>query len=525
MHPHARMPRAPPLAIACLVLMVALAGCTRDPMPVAPITETDAATPAPAVIPEPIIVPDPTWPTGCSAKTPQFLHGPGQANGPVWPWRGTAACFHATGYETIEPTIGILSDGTVVIGPGLLDWPDQLPMGEVTESAILRSTDQGQTWTRIVPNIAGVATHPSTADPYLYVDPTTDRIWMEDLTQAVVVAVNSWSDDGGDTWQHGYSGGFQTDHPTVFAGPAVSSPTHGYPNVVYRCAMALVVTIQASSASVCQRSLTGGSTWLPPGEPAYTHLPGSVGWPAGGCTGGQGHGFVAPSGRVYLPRGHCGQPFLAWSDDEGMTWTRLQVSPLGVACDPIVSLRMEAPACADGPAVGMDAAGTLHYAWVAADRLAYVTSSQDGGATWDEPVRLSPPNMTEVSHLKMAASGGGRIAWVFYGSWNSPGAPWTGDYEDTTWNAFMGVGSGVGTDRAVFQTWQVNPVDDILVRGPCEPLRCPGIHDFLDIRIAPDGTPWAPLADACVAACETRQAGWTHDNKAFAGHLLGVDLR
>ena len=29
---------------------------------------------------------------------------------------------------------------------------------------------------------------------------------------------------------------------------------------------------------------------------------------------------------MFLPRGHCGQPWLAISDDEGMSWRTTQVS-------------------------------------------------------------------------------------------------------------------------------------------------------------------------------------------------------
>ena len=45
----------------------------------------------------------------------------------------------------------------------------------------------------------------------------TDRTWAEDLSPAVNVAVNSWTDDGGadtPTWTTGYAGGMQFDHVT-----------------------------------------------------------------------------------------------------------------------------------------------------------------------------------------------------------------------------------------------------------------------------------------------------------------------
>ena len=60
---------------------------------------------------------------------------------------------------------------------------------------------------------------------------------------------------------------------------------------------------------------------------------------AGGFCGGlHGHVKADLDGRIFLPKGHCGFPWLAISADGGDTWTRVQISNLiGAAGDPSVA--------------------------------------------------------------------------------------------------------------------------------------------------------------------------------------------
>ncbi len=473
----------------------------------------------------------PNLPADCLPGRPVLVHRAGGVAADSFPGPRPVACYHDTGYDSVEPTIGVLSDGTVFIGPGMVDWPDVfLTGGEIVEVGVIRTRDEGASWELVLPDIEGIAAHQATLDPYLYVDPMTDRVWLEDLTHAVNVALNSWSDDGGATWTHAYAGGVQTDHVTVFAGPPVMSPTIGYVNIVHRCGMGLVATNIASLGSLCQRSLTGGSSWLPPGEPAYVHGPGAAGvvGPVGAvdsCRGGNGHGFATDTGRIYLPRGHCGQPFLAWSDDEGLIWMRAQVSTLGVACDAATTdPELIVPTCADGPGVGIDNAGTLYYAWIAADHLPYMVTSRDGGKEWTVPIQIGVAGLTEASHLKLAAGAAGKIAFVYYGSQNSPGAPWNAGYEETTWNAYMAVSLNADAEHPIFASFQMNDPGDPMVRHVCGQLRCDGAGDFIDLRIAPDGTPWAPVVDACVDACVTDSSQLNNGSGVAAVRLWNVDL-
>lgn len=59
---------------------------------------------------------------------------------------------------------------------------------------------------------------------------------------------------------------------------------------------------------------------------------------------------------------------------------------------------------------------------------------------------------------------------------------------------------------------------DRLDRGPCGPTRCDWVGDFIDVQIAPDGTPWAAYADLCDEGC----ALWEDSVQTFSAQPLLV---
>jgi len=270
----------------------------------------------------------------------------------------------------------------------------------------------------------------------------------------------------------------------------------------------------------CQRSLDGGMIWLPPGGPAFTHLPGILGGVMPGaagldsCSGGAGHGIVGPDGIVYLPRLHCGVPMLGISRDEGMTWEQVQVGDAGVPCGQAI----EGTTCEHEAGVAMDSNGTLYYLWNADDHLLYLATSRDGGQTWSPRKSVNLPGLVETNLPQAAAGGPGKLAFAYIGTKNSPGAPFTGDYAATTWNAYMAVSHDADSADPTFMTAQLNVDDDPIAAGPCVGLRCGSLYDFIDIRIAPDGTPWAPFVDGCLTACPP---GQTDESEAIVGRVWG----
>ena len=61
------------------------------------------------------------------------------------------------------------------------------------QSGVVRSTDNGRTWTDVTP-----PGHVTTLDPFLYVDKATSRVYKSDL--AGTCQLMSYSDNRGDSW-------------------------------------------------------------------------------------------------------------------------------------------------------------------------------------------------------------------------------------------------------------------------------------------------------------------------------------
>ena len=390
-----------------------------------------------------------------------------------------------TGFKSAgEPTLGIAKDGTI--------WSD-------VRQDVVRSTDGGRTWSRIA-----LPGHATTLDPYVYVDRSTGRTWKSDL--AGTCQVLSWTDDRGETWTHAPAACNQSDHQTIAAGPPTSVPTNGYPNVLYNCSQTVGYN-GYSTATGCARSNDGGLTWVPTGSFAFADPSpygigpesGDAGVP-GHCNGDNGPIAVASYGRLFVPRGWCGQPWLAWSDDEGLTWTRVQVAKNGMNTSVSGGFGLVAPGHGQSDheaAVAADKNGNVYYLWMALDRLPYLAVSRDRGKTFGAPVRVAPPGVREAWGPVIDVDDRGRVAIAFMGSTNSPGAPWKASYADTTFTGYLAL-IPRPLDRAPL-VWAgaVSSSDAPFVYGACGPGRCDeGVLDFIDVTVAPDGTVWGAFVDS-----------------------------
>jgi len=439
-------------------------------------------------------------------------------------------CLVYTGKDGLESNVAVSKSGTVFYYPAQVNLPGGVANGPPPGIGTMRSQDQGATWEIRIPKVGPVPTHPTTEDPYLYLDPRTGRLFAEDLVFSINCASLSVSDDEGQTWTEGVAGCLEFDHDSYAAGPPVSSPTVGYPDIVYRCGINVVALAGASTTSTCQKTLDGGRTWLPPGEPAF-QFPTMPPAPESSrvCDGANGHPWVDAHGWLYVPKGYCGQPWLAISKDEGTTWTRVQVADNGMGVDEAGTVDHEA-------GVGVDPAGNIYYFWVAHDRLPYLAVSRDGGATWGEPRMVGIPGVKEAALPELAVGGVGKVALVSMQSRNSRGAPFVEcadascavqgksvpGYGNVTWDGVMTVSWDALDANATFWSANVNPAQDPLVRGRCGPLRCQEEYDYLDVRIGPDGTPWASLVDGCTKECSGNPTGTDNDDRGVVGRLWGA---
>lgn len=386
-----------------------------------------------------------------------------------------AGLGHLTEEPVFEPTIGVTSSGNLFmtnIGGG--DLPSQL-------STIIRSTDQGQTWEDITPELAPmVSGPPNTNDPYLYVDEATDRIYNLDM-QGLACNWIKWSDDEGETWTHNPAGcGLPPvlDHPTLFAGPPNDAPTVGYENVVYLC-------VNRVADSACATSLDGGMTWA-----GFNPVFPGVNTEGELCGGLHAHGVVGPDGTAYLPKGQCGTPMVAMSQDDGLTWETVTIS------EDVASPGHEV-------AFATDDEGNAYAFWMSDDEQPYLAVSTDGGSTWDDPMKVAPPGLTIARFPTVAATGDGGVAVAYVGTTSTEDQA---DMDaDDTWNAYITTTLDATAEDPVFTTVTVNDPADPIARGPCQGRCTPpsggALGDFIDIVIDDDGRPWAAFVDACTEDC------------------------
>jgi hypothetical protein len=395
------------------------------------------------------------------------------------------------GHGAGEPTLGIDKKGNVFITvssgcvTSCAGSTESLQTVAPGGRAVYGTFDHGKTWKDITPGAMGASPHVISMDPYLYVDDTPDgnRIFDVDLT--VACAELSYSDDAGKTWitNPAACGEPVNDHQTVFTGKPVTSPTVGYPKIVYYC-------FNHPAFTKCSKSLDGGLNFIPTTQ---------INNPR--CSGLNGHGVTNAKGVVFLPLGSCGKPNIAISSDEGSNWNVVQVNDdLGATGD---------------PSVAVDKNGTLYYLWVdSEDRLPWLSISKTSGKTWSKPVMVAPKGVNAVNLATMDVGAPGKVAIAYYGTSDA-------DDPDAGWNGYLASGVDVLTSHPTFYTASINsPSNPLKIKG-CGPGRCGRVLDFIDVEIAPDGSPWGAYVDACLATCEKTHVESIHDNEGVIGTLTG----
>src|SRR5436305_3270611 len=414
---------------------------------------------------------------------------------------GPVSRLFRTGYAGWEPSIGVTKGGTIFFAARNTN----------ADPGVARSTDDGRTWTRSDPSA-----HQASLDPFIWVDRATGRVFDSDISPSVTCPPISYSDDG-DNWTTTIVCG-HADYQKIFGGPPPKggAPTQGYPDVVYFCAITGGEGAGSLTFNQCSKTLDGGGSWSPTAQPSYPVRQSPPGSPpeAPNCDGAAPPGVVGVDGTVYLPRGWCGEPYIAISHDEGDSWERVRLPGKPLPYD-------GGGAWANDSGVAVDRDGVLYYVWAAADFHLYFTVSRDGGKTWAAPLDILPPGVARTQNPAIDVGDPGRVAISFVGSEQPKGTP----EDKVTWNAYVAQSVDARDADPTFYAAPANdPATDPVWKGECgSSIRCGNMGDFYDVTVGPDGTPRGAFVDSCPGAQnECTSFGVTDPRgEAIMGQLVG----
>ena len=383
----------------------------------------------------------------------------------------------ATGYHGAEPNVGVTPKGSIFVS---------------AYESILRSRDQGRTWTEVHHMDIG-----QTFDPMLWVDAKTGRVYSIHIYPDKTCSTLIYSDDADDdspTWRDLplRCPSPIVDHEKLATGPLAGplAPTGAvlpFPRLVSLCYNKLSSSVL--SATHCAVSLDGGITYpidnevdaSPGGNPAE-------GSPAN-CGGLNGHQAHAPDGTIFLPYGYdCRRGRLAVSTDGGMTWTRHDLEVDQLELDPEVTVTPD---------------GTAYYLYRGSDQAMHLLRSRDHFETFDGPFRVSPPEVKGTVFAGMTSGSAGRIAVAYLGTTDTAAGPDDAG-PGTVWNLYAGMSLDADAAAPTFVTMQVNPADDPVQRGSiCHSKACTegnrNLLDFIDVSAGPDGRFWVSYSDGCTS--------------------------
>ena len=306
------------------------------------------------------------------------------------------------------------------------------------------------------------------------------RVFAAELTATSPTCKISHTDTDGQPAGAGWSPetgplGSGIDHETIGGGP-YHSPLVGaaYPHAIYYCSQDLV-------AAFCLRSDDGGSTYNEPPIPTYTTE----------CGGLHGHVKVGPDGTVYLPNKNCsGDEAAVVSEDNGVTWKIRHVQNPGV-----VSLPSESD-----PAVAIDDANRVYFAFANGDSAAAVAVSTDHGSTWSNIVDVSAlsvsgANLKNIRYPAAVAGEGGRAAIAFLGT--TEGGSANASSFNGIWHLYVAHTFDGGATWTTTDATPNMPVQRGCIWTGGGANICRNLLDFFDVQIDNEGRVQVGYVNGC----------------------------
>ena len=259
--------------------------------------------------------------------------------------------YYGIGMTTFEPTIGVTTADNLY----MTSWGN----GDAGSTAIVRCSGLiGMTnVSEYVCEDVYSAFLPvaNSNDPYLYVDPWTDRVMKFDMHALLGMTVE-WSDNEGGSWTGPSvaTGWSVQDHQTIASSP--------YPALLHPTTWVFCVNGNYPYP-VCSASNDGGLTWGP-------ELPGAPnGCDSGGLTG---HMMGSDNGNFYRGNRGCngGEGYSIYrSTNGGITWTE---HPL-----PTESTGTAETWNFEEAQVYPDSENNVHAMWMGSDNMPYYSFSMD----------------------------------------------------------------------------------------------------------------------------------------------------
>jgi len=401
--------------------------------------------------------------------------------------------FNYVGRQAAEPTVGVNRNNIAFFAASTFDFPAATFPARLARTLVMRSKDKGVTWQAVSPSLTSslpadeenTTFPPFSLDPYVYVDPVglnpgsrVGRVFSVDL-DAACGANAIFSDDEGAHWTSVPLFACDSpvnDHQTIVTAPPPPGFPTAYPSMLYFC-------YNQVGDSNCSRSADGGLTFVTT-TPAFIGADPNAGSVCGGLTG---HLAADSAGRIFLPKGHCGLPWVAVSSDAGNHWTRVKITNNTPMADHEVTL-------------AVDTADNVYAVWQDGTfRLPFLSVSRDHGMTWSTPIMMAPPGVHEVNFPTIAAGDPGRIVVLFPGSESQ-------NFSDPTrpWNLYVVVSVNALDANPIFTWTRSNAKNDPVHRGDCGPGRCDAqdggsMFDFLHVQVSPaDGAFWGTASDTCM---------------------------